>query len=73
MSTHYRWLIEHYASTPAEPLYLAMRPGHVECTRWTHKWADAMQFRTKEDAENYATTFLIGPMRVAEHGFDGRE
>lgn len=73
MSTYYRWMIEHFASTPSEPLYLAQRGangGVVDHTRWTDKPFSAMQFRTKEDAENYATTFLIGPMRVAEHAFE---
>ena len=72
MSTRYRWLIEHYASPTDEPLYLTQRGGNssvVDHTRWTRKPFAAMQFGSKEDAQRYAKTFLIGPMRVAEHGF----
>lgn len=74
MSTRYRWLIEHYASPADEPLYLSQRQGQergvVDHTRWTSKPFIAMQFGNKEDAQRYAETFLIGPMRVAEHGFE---
>lgn len=75
MSTKYRWLIEHYNSPTDNPLYLSQRSangGVVDHTRWTSKPFAAMQFGSKEDAQRYAETFLIGPMRVAEHGFEQR-